>query len=58
VDLSVFTGGAVAVRLIVDPTRTAVLLGAVFATVLVGVLLAAAPDRRRQLGRALRVGEE
>jgi len=58
VDLSVFTGGAVAVRLIVDPTRTAVLLGAVFATVLVGVLLAAAADRRRQLGRALRVGEE
>ncbi len=58
VDLSVFTGGTVAVRLIVDPARTAALLGAVFATVLAGVVLAAAADRSRQLGRALRVGDE
>jgi putative ABC transport system permease protein len=58
VDLSVFTGGTVAVPLIVDPMRTAALLGAVFAVVLVGVLLAAAADRSRQLGRALRVGDE
>ncbi len=58
VDLSVFTGGDVAVPLVVDPGRTAVLLGAVLATVLVGVAIAAVADRRQQLGRALRVGDE
>ena len=58
VDLSVFTGGDVAVPLIVDAGRTAVLLGIVLATVLVGVAAAAIADRRRQLGRALRIGDE
>ncbi len=58
VDLSVFTGGDVAVPLIVDAGRTAALLGIVLATVLVGVLVAAVADRRRQLGQALRIGDE
>jgi putative ABC transport system permease protein len=58
IDLAVFTGGARSVPLIVDWARTALLLGAVLATVLVGVVLAAIADRRRQLGRALRVGDE
>ena len=58
IDLTAVTGGERTVEIVTDLTRTAVLLGAVLLVLLVGLLGAVLADSRRQLGRALRVGDE